>query len=426
MSEDVTAKWSLEKKIGVGLGMVIFLIVVFLILSYKYDWWPFDDDPSCIRPSPTIGYDLTGVTDTDLSISNFTVAGVVCDTGYSGAAAATACDTAGVPYTLGGCTATPPPVVGNCVSFDCSGQTNSLSGNPGSIRCSGDPCTATECCTVTPPPVVGNCVGFTCTDGTLTGTPPTCAADPCTQLECCDATVTEPATHGPVAPSCTLPAQAETGYVYGDNKAVTGTGTTGITCDATNGWHSDASGSIVASCDTTTSLYSLSGCTRGCAKPVPGTVPGYNLTAVPAFLAYGTDSRNISGLCSVGGTGPVLGSCVDDEDLTNIDYYTVTGCEDAVSVANVQEWYIGVRGENCDTACSAQGKTCSPEDWGVTFDNLPESVALAGSTCEGQQNGTGSGAPGYLDRHGVCKFSTIDQDCASSVSSGRRLCKCIE
>jgi len=529
MSEDVPVKWPLKKKIGGFLLVVIFLIVVYLILAYKYDWWPFDDDPSCIRPtSPIIGYDLTGVTDTDLSIANFTVTGVACDTGYSGAAAATACDTAGVPYTLGGCTVTPPPVVGNCVSFDCAGQTNSLSGNPGSIRCSGDPCTATECCTVTPPPVVGNCGGFTCTDGYTIKSPlPTgdCVVDPCTQLECCDATVEtsctlpEPAptgyvyggneavtgtgttditcdatngwhsdgdvvascdattfyslsgctqgcakpVHGTVTgynltaaapvvpvvpigtgtlsgascaaeytgdnitydcvaaaaatetqyysvqgctlttdPSCTLPEPAPTGYVYGGNKAVTGTGpdTTDITCDATNGWHSDAASSIVASCDATT-FYSLSGCTQGCAKPVPGTVPGYNLTAAPEFLDYGEGPVNIGGSCSVGGAGSVLGSCIDDVTEA-IDYYTVEGCPPPVVSTQLPP------------TCSAppQGQT----GYIITDVNIgrPTGIVVDGVTCDASNGWFAPTGDIYFNcpSQGHSRFGGCEQGCS--------------
>jgi len=230
----------------------------------------------CTSPSVKTGYNVTSETLDDPS--NFSVT-VACDTDYHGTPSST-CGASGGPYVLSGCNANP-----TCQGYDCTGSANTINPNPDSIICAGSTCQDTECCTVAPP--------------------------------------------APVVPSCTLPAQAPTGYVYGGNEAVTDTGpdTTDITCDATNGWYaSDAASSIVASCGADTPLYSLDGCTQGCAKPVPGNVPpGYDLTFAPAFLAYRDGTVNIGGSCSVVGTGTVLGSCVDNPTDT-IDYYTVEGC----------------------------------------------------------------------------------------------------
>ena len=317
------------------------------------------------------------------------------------------------------------------------------------------------------------CAGFICTDGTLKAGPPTCRTDQCTQGECCDATVTEPTTQ---VPSCTLPDPAPTGYVYGANKAVTGTGTTGITCDATKGWYAsdrhivtvvnedifqspNAASSIVASC-ADTPLYSLSGCTQGCAKPVPGNVPpGYDLTRAPSVLPYGGANVWTGGSCIVSGGSvslPVHGSCVDDGDLNNIDYYTVTGCEDVVvevPVDSTQEWYIGEKGQNCTAACSAQGKTCSDVvDWGSTInseDLLKEKIRLAiGGTdpdpdtiCPDNRYASGIpmlnsrtghpwpgiNAPSRDTRLDTCYWDnggTTPVICSDSNSNDKRLCKC--
>ena len=350
----------------------------------------------CTSPSVKTGYNVTSETLDDPS--NFSVT-VDCDTDYHGTPSST-CGAGGGPYVLSGCNANP-----TCQGYDCMGSANTINPNPDSIICAGSTCQDTECCTVAPPV------------------------------------------------SCTLPEPAPTGYVYGANKAVTDTGpdTTDITCDATNGWHSDAS--IVASCDATTSFYSLSGCTQGCAKPV-AEVLGYNLTAAPAFLAYGRSSVGIGGSCSVSGTGPVLGSCGDDGNPDNIDYYTVTGCEDVVveepDEVNVQEWYIGEKGQDCTAACSAQGKTCSPEDWGSSIHSLTQlqekiQLAIGGTDpdpdtiCPRYASGipmlnsrTGHPWPGINTptadhRRDTCYWdsggSTI-VSCLDSNSGDKRLCKC--
>jgi hypothetical protein len=205
-------------------------------------------------------------------------------------------------------------------------------------------------------------------------------------------------------PSCTLPEPAPTGYVYGANKAVTDTGpdTTDITCDADKGWYaSDAASSIVASCDATTSLYSLDGCTQGCAKPVAGAVPpGYDLTLAPAFLDYGTDSRDISGSCSGSGTGPVLGTCIDDVTEA-IDYYTVEGCPPPVVSAQLPP------------TCSAppQGQT----GYIITDVNIgrPTGIVVDGVTCDAS-NGWFATGDIYANcpSQGHSRFGGCEQGCS--------------
>lgn len=61
----------------------------------------------CVAPTTTTGY--VGSETGDADMDNFTVTGYTCDTGYSGTAAATACDAYGGEYTLSGCNA-------NCVA----------------------------------------------------------------------------------------------------------------------------------------------------------------------------------------------------------------------------------------------------------------------------------------------------------------------
>jgi hypothetical protein len=115
-----------------------------------------DDDSSsnnCISPDPvTEGYDLSNVTGS-LSKDNFTITGVECATGYTGAEpSATACGTAGAEYTLSGCY----PIPRTCADTNADGTPDSFvcepSGNGLDIsgNCQGDNCTYDECCTIVP------------------------------------------------------------------------------------------------------------------------------------------------------------------------------------------------------------------------------------------------------------------------------------
>jgi hypothetical protein len=79
--------------------------------------------PACIKPYPSPPtYDLNSVLETDLSIANFNVTGVACDTGYSGIPTATACNTAGEPYTLDGCYEHEPDFSGETVAAGDDGN----------------------------------------------------------------------------------------------------------------------------------------------------------------------------------------------------------------------------------------------------------------------------------------------------------------
>jgi hypothetical protein len=243
----------------------------------------------CTSPSVKTGYNVTS--ETLDAPSNFSVT-VACDTGYHGTPSST-CGAGGGPYTLSGCDVNP-----TCQGYDCSGSANTINPNPDSIICAGSTCQDTECCTVAPP--------------------------------------------APVVPSCTLPGAAETGYIYGFNKAVTGNGpdTTDITCDASQGWYLPSGSVIGANCAVSENEYRLNGCVQGCKKPSPSSrnMVGYN-------LPENSTSPVGSGLPLTGGT------CSYSSDTPTVQ------CDSPGSV------YVP---QGCDTTPTCTPSICDPNTTAIS------------------------------------------------------------
>jgi len=121
--------------------------------SGDYTCLPGDGDcppHSCITPTVTTGYDLTGTTEEDLSIANFNVTGVTCDAGYSGTSPyASVCATTGLPYILNDCTETPQEYsvdsTGTCYSAYGTGANIGL-WVTGSVDDARDACNINDAC----------------------------------------------------------------------------------------------------------------------------------------------------------------------------------------------------------------------------------------------------------------------------------------
>ena len=174
-------------------------------------------------------------------------------------------------------------------------------------------CNIQECPTCTP---------SICDPNTTAISPsPLCLDDPCTPQECCTA----------VTPTCTTPAAGDAsanGYIMGGSGANIDPVTlsvTGVTCDASLGYQ--LSGAISVSCPSDGADYTLSGCTKGCLKPVAGNVPEYNLSGAPNWLADETLESPLlpAADCIAGYVGTPVATCNVDNANT-IDYYTVDGC----------------------------------------------------------------------------------------------------
>jgi len=104
----------------------------------------------------------------------------------------------------------------------------------------------------------------------------------------------------------------------------------------------------------------------------------------------------------------------------------------ACSEVNGLQWFLGSRGQNCDTACAAHGGICDNVGSIWPMDQTAMSIVMASSgvQCSSSAYGESNAAPNLADS-GVCRWGKSrsgdrQPDCASSEQDVRRFCPCYD